>query len=294
MSPSTAPKTAAEPMHHYLETLRGTSWYPYLGAVAACAVATILAWFISAILSTGNLALLYITAVVLVAVNMGTRAALLCSFLNFLALNFFFTEPRGTLVMIRTEDIVTVLWFLVVAAVVGHLTARLQQKLDVLEGREHFERVEKKLLQELAQAIGEDEVAAALCRALERRSDAACHYLPLDGNELDRQRLDPAVPSAVTERVDSMLAVYGRDGLIPVVKNANGVIAPLGNGVTVNGFVFLALNAARISTALYEDMNTLVQQASLALARTRMATEARENEAQPQLDQSEGNRPFTR
>lgn len=115
--------------------------------VVAPLLASVVAFGVEALLlHKGNVSLVYMATVLFVATKTNTRTALACAGVSFLALNFFFTEPRMTLIMNHREDILTAVFFLLVAIVTGQLTARLKEQLSALRERDRViqtERMEK-------------------------------------------------------------------------------------------------------------------------------------------------------
>lgn len=102
--------------------------FALLVTVAASAVASA----IEPLLPLANLSLIFLTAVLIVAVRTATRPALFAALLSALAYNFLFTEPRLTFVMIRTDEILTVVFFLIMAILGGQLAGRLRNQLLAL------------------------------------------------------------------------------------------------------------------------------------------------------------------
>lgn len=74
-----------------------------------------------------NLSLVFLTAVLLVAVLTAIRPALIAA-----AYNFFFTEPRFTLAMHRTHELATVGFFLIMGLIGGQLAGRLRHQVLAL------------------------------------------------------------------------------------------------------------------------------------------------------------------
>jgi two-component system sensor histidine kinase KdpD len=104
----------------------------YAFAFAVVAVATFLAAGIEPLLPLANLSLIFMTAVLLVAVRTAMRPALFAVILSAVAYNFFFTEPRYTLVMDQTHELLTVGFFLVMGLIGGQLAGRLRNQLLAL------------------------------------------------------------------------------------------------------------------------------------------------------------------
>ncbi|QDA36542.1 sensor histidine kinase KdpD (plasmid) [Paracoccus liaowanqingii] len=75
-----------------------------------------------------SLSLIFMTGVIVVAVQQGLWPSLYASFLSFLTYNFFFTDPRNTFFVIRQDQIMTLVLFLVASVLTGNLAARLRDR----------------------------------------------------------------------------------------------------------------------------------------------------------------------
>ncbi len=101
-------------------------------ALVAAAVATGLAWLAERWVELGDLSLIFIVAVVLVAARTRMTAAVISAVLCFLAYNFFFIEPRFTFVINARQGVATVFLFLIAALVAGRLASRLRMQVLAL------------------------------------------------------------------------------------------------------------------------------------------------------------------
>lgn len=247
---------------------------PHLVALLLGIVATLVALGLNQYLPRNNdLSLVFIAAVVLAAINGGIWPALTCAGLGFLALNFFFTEPRGTFLMVRRDDVITVFWFLVVAVVVGRLAATLQEKLILLGGKEQFSRTELELMQQLALAIRDQDVIEALRHALARQTKMRCLTVSMQGGEVDWESAGDAVDARLRERVNSLLQVSSSPRSIPVIKQPPWIVLPLLAGGELAAFVLLECGDQQMPPAVFDQVEILVQQAGLALGRTRLSAD---------------------
>ncbi|MGQ4877670.1 ATP-binding protein [Billgrantia sp. LNSP4103-1] len=105
-------------------------------------VAVAVAWALEFWLELANLSLIFLAAVLASATLAGTRAAMICAALGFLAFNFLFTRPRFSLAMVEREQLLTVIFFLLVAVVVGQLAGNGRQRLMALRSsREQTHRL---------------------------------------------------------------------------------------------------------------------------------------------------------
>jgi two-component system sensor histidine kinase KdpD len=86
--------------------------------------------------STTTASLAFVLAVTGAAVVGGFASGFAASLVSFLALNFFFTPPRFTFTVGKTEDVVALAVFLLVSAVVGSLLSRAISQRIRAERRE--------------------------------------------------------------------------------------------------------------------------------------------------------------
>ncbi len=76
-------------------------WPAYAWAVAATALCTLLGMAMSPLFELVNIAMVYLLAVVLLAVRFGRGPAMLASILNVAAFDFFFVPPQLTFAVSR-------------------------------------------------------------------------------------------------------------------------------------------------------------------------------------------------
>lgn len=107
-------------------------WRDYLLALLATAGATLIALGLARILELPNISLVFLAAVLLVAVRSSLGPALLCSGLSFLVYNFLFIPPTLTLHIQRQEDVLTLLFFLLMAGLTGNLASRQRRQVQAL------------------------------------------------------------------------------------------------------------------------------------------------------------------
>ncbi|WP_137817211.1 sensor histidine kinase KdpD [Pseudomonas sp. 2FG] len=104
----------------------------YALACFATLLATALAWGVSHVLELPNISLVLLAAVLLVAVRTSFGPALACAVLSFLAYDFLFIPPVFSLTIHRQEDVLTLLFFLLMAALTGNLAALQRRQLEAL------------------------------------------------------------------------------------------------------------------------------------------------------------------
>ncbi|WP_286902968.1 DUF4118 domain-containing protein, partial [Pseudomonas sp. UBA2628] len=91
-----------------------------------------LAWAVSSVLALPNISLVFLAAVLLVAVRSSLGPALACAALSFLAYDFLFIPPNFSFSIQREEDVLTLVFFLLMAALTGNLAARQRRQLQAL------------------------------------------------------------------------------------------------------------------------------------------------------------------
>jgi two-component system, OmpR family, sensor histidine kinase KdpD len=135
-------------------------------ATLATVVAVLLSAALDDILPVPSLALIFITAVLAIAVRSSIGVALYAAALSFVSYNFFFTEPRYTLSISKGEDLVAVVAFLIAAVVCSQLAARLRAQVVMLRAANVHTRALQALGARLARAADEAEVVQAGCQEL--------------------------------------------------------------------------------------------------------------------------------
>lgn len=107
----------------------------FLEVAGAVTVATGLVAALDTVAVSSGLGVIYLLAVLFVAIRQGQVPALLCGVLSMLALNFFFIEPRHHLAISESQNVVALGVFAVAAVVVGRLAAASRGRADEAERR---------------------------------------------------------------------------------------------------------------------------------------------------------------
>ncbi len=104
-------------------------WNEYALATVGIGLAVMLAYGVSFFLPLPNVSLIFMTAVILIAIYLGRAASIFASILSFLAYNIVFTKPYYNFSGFRHDDFVTIVFFLLVSVIVGNLAARLKSQM---------------------------------------------------------------------------------------------------------------------------------------------------------------------
>jgi two-component system sensor histidine kinase KdpD len=127
--------------------------------------------------SAAGLEVLYLLAVLAIAIRHGERPALVTALLSVLTVNYLFIPPRHQLLVARSQDVVDLIVLMVAAAVVGRLAAIARQRAAEAEARAILASAREReatLLAQVASAIlaGDglrrqlDSVGASIARAV--------------------------------------------------------------------------------------------------------------------------------
>lgn len=122
----------AQPAPPSTQVARAWAWRHYALALLATLLASALAWGVAGVLALPNISLVFLAAVLLVAVRSSLGPALVCAALSFLAYDFLFIPPNFSLSIQREEDVLTLVFFLLMAALTGNLAARQRHQLQAL------------------------------------------------------------------------------------------------------------------------------------------------------------------
>lgn len=271
--------------------MRRVWWTGYAAGLLLVLTASIGAWLARVLLGDVNISLIYLVVVVAVAAMWGLRPALAASVMAAAALDQFFLDSFGARSIANTDDWLTVVLFLLIAALTGRLAAGARERAAESRRRERATAV----LYNLSTALlGESDLATILPPLTQRVTEtfglAACHVaLPDEGRHLrvvaGCGRWDDA------DRADAQVLLHqvARDGRPTTVREStppspgidaagrgSALYLPLvttGAGVGV----MRVARAGRRPFAPDEEhlLVTFVQQAALAIEKASLAERAR-------------------
>jgi two-component system sensor histidine kinase KdpD len=248
----------------------------YVAALVAPLIATPAAFLVEMLLPNSNLSLVYLTAVLIVAVMTSIRPALFCAAVSFLTFNFFISEPRFDFTVVHRHDIPTIGFFLLMAAVTGYLTARLREQVTALQARQHINQVQIELSQQLMAAMNKKDVVNILCRILKTTVCGRCFAVEVDrygGIEFltEPEQLARADEKAIQAAARTFMAAGKFSG---ERADAGCYCVPLSDGrdiVAVIGMTF-----REDATPVQDKLNIvrlILHQTSLALGRTQLVAD---------------------
>ena len=156
-------------------------WFDYVLAFVATVLASALAWAVASVLPLPNISLVFLAAVLLVAVRSSLGPALACAALSFLTYDFLFIPPNFSFAIQREEDVLTLLFFLLMAALTGNLAARQRRQLQALRDTQEETTELLDLSRKLTAATDRQAVVSAAAQHLNGWSDLQLCLLNRDG-----------------------------------------------------------------------------------------------------------------
>ncbi len=163
--------------------------------------ATLIAWLFWHILPVASLAVIYLVAVLAVAVRQGTAGAIAVSLFSFLAYNYFFTEPYFSLKVAAEDSLAALMVFTVSALFTGSLAGRLTRQVEVMRATQARTETLYDFARKIASATTTDDVlwaaAAHIAHTLE------CHSLilmPGGDGVLEQVQGFPAIEESLEPR----------------------------------------------------------------------------------------------
>lgn len=144
----------------------GGAWRGYGAAALACGVTALVATPLLGVLELSNIVMLFLLTVVGVGLRHGRGPAVLAAFFGVGLFDLFFVAPRFSFAVSDVQYLVTFAVMLVVALVVGQLTAGLKVQAEAATLREHRVRSLYEMARDLSAALLPDQVAEIGARFL--------------------------------------------------------------------------------------------------------------------------------
>ena len=239
-------------------------------------------------ISVRGASLVFIAAVVGCAARFGFLAGIFSAVLCFLALNFFFIEPRYTLLISDPAEYFSLGVFLVVASITGSLAGRLREQVTEADRRAHLLKIVSDFSGSLFETKTELGVVSELSRhissvlngpvAILRERSGEIDFVTSTPGDMPKDAIDLFAVEQVLRKGHAVMAVApgwggNRFEYRPVIqaglKEYALAIAPSGGNRSVPGDA-------------EQTLATMLDQASLAIERMRFAEETGDARAQAQ------------
>lgn len=261
---------------------------PYVRAVAAVGFATCLGSLVDDRLSLPDHAMVYLAAIMVAALG-GRGAGVLAAALSVAAYNFFFIPPRFTLAVADFEHIITFGVMFTVGTATGTLVARLRHADNASRQRERRTAALLAFTSEAAAARSIGDVAAAVVAQIEDVLGAPAAVLVpgADGQLGALAGLEPLAEPEMAVGVAAYRSGRPAGRGTETLPNARLLAIPLWDGESSAGVVAVELERARPRMDLEARtlLEAIARQAGVAMARLRLAREARDAEVRAQAEE---------
>ena len=174
----------------------GAHLWRYLNTLAVCAVTTLLTHALAPFFDLANIVMVFLLAVVGVAVWLGRGPAVLAAFVNVAAFDFFFVPPRLSFAVSDVQYLLTFAVMLVVGLVTGQLTAGLRFQANVATHREARSRALFEAARDLSNVLTGEQAVKVAQAVIGREFRAQVAIYVLGSND----RLQPPTDDANDRR----------------------------------------------------------------------------------------------
>ncbi|HEX4326423.1 MAG TPA: two-component system sensor histidine kinase KdpD [Burkholderiales bacterium] len=158
-------------------SFRGYAW-----AVGSCILTSLIATPLLPYFDLANIVMLFLLAVVLVALRFGRGPAVVAAFASVAAFDFSFVPPRFSFAITDVQYLLTFGVMLAVGLITGQLTAGLKFQARVADHREQRSRALFELARDLSSALEASQVVELARAAIGRefRADTGLYVLGMD------------------------------------------------------------------------------------------------------------------
>jgi len=169
--------------------------------------ATFVVGLLEQLTGAANASVVYLAAVVVAGLYLGTGWAIAAAVASFLAYTFFFTEPVHTFSIDDPEVVISVVLFLFVGVVVGRLAGAQRERATAAAAREREARALFGLSRELATRDSTDAALARIATVLREEAGMRRVWITLGADvraprvAADSDPGAPPVPAAARQRV---------------------------------------------------------------------------------------------
>lgn len=168
-----------------IDAKASTPMRDYAEAVLAATVASLVALAVSRFMDLPNISLVFLVAVLVVAIRSSKGPALTCAALSFIAYGYAFLPPNWSVIIHREQDLLTLFFFLVIAVATGDLAARYKRQFRALQAAQRDTRALLAFAERLTQAPDAEGLLNAMHRHLQDSELELC-LVTVEGEQVHR------------------------------------------------------------------------------------------------------------
>ena len=162
-------------------------WQSYVGSLLLVAGATLISEIAVEFLSAANMIMIYLLAVVVAALRLGFRPAILTALVGVLAFDFFLVPPYFSFSVSDTQYLITFAGLFTVGAVISTLVARARSQTETIRTREAQTATLYALSRDLSSAPNLKAILEAIIHHVGDAVDAQIAILLPEGESLNVQ-----------------------------------------------------------------------------------------------------------
>ncbi len=189
-------------------------WRAYGAAVAVVAATTVLTAVLLSVFDLANVVMVFLLAVVGVAIRYGRGPGALAAMLSVLGFDFFFVPPKLSFTVHDTQYFFTFALMLVVALVIGQLAAQLRFEAKIARVRERRAGELASLARDLSAALTTEQIVGIAVERVDAIFRAKSAILLPDSQERVREPHE-APDSATLAPIDNSVAQWVYDHQLP-------------------------------------------------------------------------------
>lgn len=258
-------------------------WLSYLWGSGLVLLATLLGLPLRPYINPTNLVMLYLVTVMLAAIWLGRRPAIVASFLSVVVFDVIFVPPYYTLVVADAEYLLTFAALLAVGLVISTLTTRIQEQAQAAHRREAQTAALYELSQRLVNVSSRSDIAQTIVEQMQTtfRRPAALFLPDAGGDRLVLQKW--TVDFELETEGDAVADWVFRHGqpagrFTDTLTGVRGNYLPLKTSGHVVGVISIRFREDDNFSSFEKQRHLLASfagQAALALERAHLAEQAR-------------------
>ena len=252
---------------------------PFLYATLAIAAALGLGELLTALTPIPNLSIVFLMAVLLIAVTFGMLPAIYASVLSFFVYNFFFIPPLYTFTIAEPFELLALVIFLIVAVITSALAGRVRDQAEVSSRRVRAMRRLYEFTRRLSGLAALDSVAEGAASEIHASLGRAVVVLLAHDEELDltaawppEDSLDAAAMTAARWAYSHVEPAGSGTATLPIIP---WLFIPLRTGEKTLGVIGVgsSSDALSLDSEARALLDTLSEQTAAALERAALARE---------------------
>ncbi|AJE03565.1 sensor histidine kinase [Geobacter pickeringii] len=251
----------------------------HLASLALVAAATLVCLLVRPFLAPTNMVMIYLLAVVLAALRLGLKPAILTAFLGVLAFDFFFVPPHLTFAVADTQYLITFVALFTVGVVISTLVSKVRERAEAVREREEQTASLYYLSRDLAAAADIGTLVEAVVRNIGESLSAGTAVLLPEGDRLKVAAASKGLKPDMKEMAVADWAFRNRQPAgqgTETLVSAGLLYLPLQTSGSLLGVLGVRLNndADYRSTPIRRLLDAFATQTAMALERVQLSRQA--------------------